>query len=170
MLWLTLSYFVPMIAFWYQGYTSLGLDKFAKNPDPGYEFLNIFSIGVWIYDPTTKVGIRYFAADDSVNQIKWVGRFLGLTVFVNLLMLIWVRRRLLQMSVELDLKTYTNSDFAVMGENIRFDDYSHEGMKTQVEHHFKEEYNIDAEDIVYISPAFDIDDFYTITEEYNDFK
>ena len=168
MLWLTLTYFVPIMAFWYQGYADFVKD--GGRSDPDFQFLNIFSIGIFIYDPVTTVGIRYYTPEEGANELKWVGRFLGLTVFVNLLMLVWVRRRLLQMSVELDLKTYTNSDFALMGENMRFDDYTHEGMLNAVREHFKNWYDIPEEDIVYITPAFDIDEFYTITEEYNEYK
>lgn len=90
---LSVTYFVPMMFFWSSDYNSI--IKNDKKNDPDFNDINIFSIGIFIYDPVTPVGIRYFNPKDRINDLTWVGRFLGLTVFVNLLMLIYVRRKLL---------------------------------------------------------------------------
>ena len=61
-----------------------------------------------------------------------------------------------------DKQTYTQSDFTVVGRNMKFDDYSAKGMEDEVRNHFKKKYGV--YDIEYICPAFRIGDYFKVVE------
>jgi hypothetical protein len=128
----------------------------------GYSVIGLFSSGIFTYDPTTEDGIRYFDSGEKADLIENVGLLLTIGVLLLFIFLIFIRSNLLTMAVELDKDTYTNSDFAVIGHQMEFNDYSHEGMKAEIEDHFRQHYGIDG--IEYFCPAFDIRDYYEQVE------
>ena len=88
------------------------------------------------------------------------------SVLVSLVYLIWMRKKLLEEALKLDIDAFTPSDFCLMGMNMKFDDYNPETMKEKVKAHFENKYSIT--DIQYINFAFDIADFYKLTERFNE--
>lgn len=47
--------------------------------------------------------------------------FLGISMFLSFIYVIWLRRYLLKMAVEMDQDNLTPSDFCIMGTNIKMD-------------------------------------------------
>jgi len=88
------------------------------------------------------------------------------SVFISLFFLIWMRKKLLEEALKLDLDAFTPSDFCLMGTNIKFTDYDPEAMKEKVKAHFEKKYNIS--DVQYVNFAYDIQNFYELTEKYNE--
>ena len=128
-----------------------------------FSFIGLFSTGIFIYDPTTEDGIRYFETGRSAEMIDKVGLLLMWGIVLLLLGLIYIQRSLMQTAVELDKETYTQSDFAVIAHGMEFDAYSHESMETQISDHMRRRYDI--EDFEYFCPAFDIQDYFAVVEK-----
>jgi hypothetical protein len=90
------------------------------------------------------------------------------SIVVTLLYLIWMRKRILQIALDLDLDAFTPSDFCLMGTNMAFDDYTPDAMEAKIKEIFKEKYNVEEEDVVYVNFSYKIQEFYKQTELYND--
>lgn len=119
----------------------------------------IFSIGIFVYDPIDENGIRSFPITSRATLIKWSAVLLLVAIIIFLGALTWVRKHIYQMSIQLDDKLCTQSDFAVMIHKMEFDDDSKEGMESEVKEYFKKNFDIDPRDIVYFCPAFDIEEY-----------
>lgn len=122
---LSLVYFLPMVIIWSGAYMRLD-DVEALLDD--FDFIGMFSIGLLTYDPTSEQGIRYFESGDDADMLEYVGLLVTISLVLLFLTLLVVRRKLLNLAVELDKTTYTQSDFAVIGRQMEFYDYSQEGM------------------------------------------
>ena len=72
------------------------------------------------------------------------------------------------MANDLDNKTFTQSDFCVIGTNMEFTDYGEDAMHNAIKNYFHEAYGI--ADIEYINPAFDITLYFEVMEKYNFYK
>jgi hypothetical protein len=93
-----------------------------------------------VFDPTTADGLRYFDTGEKQKLIETVGYLLLICVLVLFCTLLYTRRKLLTLAVELDKETYTQSDFAVIGRFMDFHDFTKEGMQQEIEMHFKAKY------------------------------
>lgn len=118
---LTLVYFLPMVVFWGNAYMSIAdvtdlLEEFSE--------IGLFSIGILTYDPVTEEGIRYFDSGDQAKMLDYIGLLITISLAVLFIALLCIRRRLQALAVELDKTTYTQSDFAVIGRLMEFNDYS----------------------------------------------
>ena len=133
-----------------------------------FSMIGLLSSGIYTYDPTTTYGLRYFGFNERNNGLFYVGLLTCLMCLIMLIGLVMVRTNLLQLGFELDDATYTQSDFAIMGHRMFFDDYSEKGMEDEIREHMKTKYGID--DIEYICPAFKIRDFFEITEKLEELK
>mmetsp|Transcript_33747 Transcript_33747/g.52101 ORF Transcript_33747/g.52101 Transcript_33747/m.52101 type:complete len:118 (+) Transcript_33747:658-1011(+) len=87
------------------------------------------------------------------------------SVVVSMIYLIWMRRTLLAQALKLDLDAFTPSDFCLMGMNMKFSDKDPEMMKEKVMAYFKDKFDI--ETVQYVNFAYDIKDFYKLTETFN---
>lgn len=103
-----------------------------------------------------------------LNEIEVAGRrvefinimiiLMFVSIVISLFYLIWMRSHLLKYDMQIDEDAFTPSDFCLMGVNMRFDDYSPEGIEKEIRERFKTNYGID--DIEYVNAAYDIDNFY----------
>ena len=163
-------FFVMAILYWGPLTLSIsgGLSEATQFSDiiPDISDVGLNSIGVFFYDPTTDAGIRYFedSTGPDLASLQTVGLYLLLCLVILYATLMYIRRNLDRMATDIDATTYTQSDFAIIGRLMEFDDYSEEGMREMIMHHMKEKYDID--EIEYFTPSFDIRDFYEVNTVY----
>jgi len=158
---LSLVYFLPMQFLWNAAFGEIK-EKIAE--DDTYSEIGMYSTGIFIYDPTTPVGIRFFDTNDRQQYIYWIGRLLFITVVVTLGGLILVRRNLLKMSIHLDARTFTQSDFCIWGSKMEFNDYSKDAMVAKIKEFFGRRFGVN--DIEYIVPCFNIEEFFEVSNMY----
>ncbi len=117
--WITLIYFVPT-AF----NLKTSLDDF-ESLDTQDSAIALFSYGAFIHR----------SDEDSMNlhkrqkAINLLAALYFTSVVFSLLYFTWMRRRLLIKITELDDKALTPSDYCLMGMNMKFEDYTAQGMK-----------------------------------------
>ena len=80
-----------------------------------------------------------------------------IAVIVFTIALTCVRYSIYKMSISLDEKLCTQSDFGIMISNMEFSDISKAGMEKEVKEYLgKEPFNVPEDQIIYFNPAFDI--------------
>lgn len=81
------------------------------------------------------------------------------------LFLIFVRRQLLNKAQDLDRDAYTPADYCLMGTSMAFDDYAQLAVENHLKGYFKDRFDLD---IVYANACYNIDDFYKVSERFNE--
>jgi hypothetical protein len=89
-----------------------------------------------------------------------MGILLVTFVIISLIYLIWMRKYLMDLAIELDHKTYTPSDFCLMGIDMIFDSYCPDEIEKEITTVFKEKYNVDIE---YVNTAYTIKNFFDLS-------
>ena len=79
--------------------------------------------------------------------------------------LIIIRRQLLNKAQDLDRDAYTPSDYCLMGTSMTFDDYAQLSIENHLTSYFKDRFDLD---IVYANATYKIDDFYKVSEKFNE--
>lgn len=101
---LTIVYFIPMIALWYQAYEPVAD---GAELDPEFSYIGMFSVGLFTYDPITEDGIRLFETGESADKVEEIGLYLTLGLILLFISLVCVRRSLMNLAIELDKDAYT---------------------------------------------------------------
>lgn len=71
----------------------------------------------------------------------------------------------MDLAIELDHKTYTPSDFCLMGIDMIFDSYCPDEIEKEITTVFKEKYNVDIE---YVNTAYTIKNFFDLSQKHNE--
>ena len=75
-----------------------------------------------------------------------------------------MRKHLIDLGIKLDTETFSPSDFCVMGTAMEFEGYFQEEIEAEIRAYFYGKYKID---IVYVNAAYDIKNFYVLTQRLN---
>ena len=95
---------------------------------------------------------------DSNEDMSTAVVLLFVAILINFVWLIFMRKRLIDKSIAADKENITPSDFCLIGRNMRFKNYSPDGIKKQIHEHFEKTFGIT--NIVYINPVYQVDDIY----------
>lgn len=125
--------------------------------------ISVFTFGALIFDKeisgknVVESGLSFVKRN---NYMKYLLVIFLLAVLISFLWLVYLRKKLLEKAMQLDLDIYTPSDFCLMGKNMKFNDYNPKAIEKAIRDEFKNSYDID--NIVYVNPVYDIADFYNI--------
>ena len=91
--------------------------------------------------------------------------FLLFSIVVSLIHIICMRKKLLETSLKLDKDTFSPSDFCLMGMNMEYalNNYAPDKIEEEIKEVFKRKYGANVE---YVNAAFDIEDFYALSEKF----
>lgn len=91
---------------------------------------------------------------------------MSISIIIMFIILIAMRRSLLNMAQQLDLGAYTPSDYCIQGSNMKFDDYAHMAIEDSLKDYFQSNFDIDPSHVMYVNPCFSIDDFYKVSDRF----
>mmetsp|Transcript_17892 Transcript_17892/g.30407 ORF Transcript_17892/g.30407 Transcript_17892/m.30407 type:complete len:217 (+) Transcript_17892:554-1204(+) len=157
---LTIVYFLPCCVVMYKAYTKLA-EGGLKAMD---NVIAIFSFGVFV-SHTDEQNIKFYPFEDRKQYLDIITILIMASVAISIVYLIWMRQKLLRKSLLMDLDAFTPSDFCLMGLNMHFEDCSPNAIENFLKEHLKDAYGVD--EIEYVNPAYDIDEFYKHSEKIN---
>ena len=176
MLILAIIYFIPAAVLIYKSYEEI---KAKVKLGPSDSPFSLFTFGALLRNNKeikmlTKDGkeitanaktamTTVLARPESMQAILVI---LFVTVIVTYLWLVYLRKKLLEKSIQLDAEVYSPSDFCLMGRNMKFHNYNPDEIEKAIKEEFKLNYEID--DVIYVNPVYDIADFYEIFNKQNE--
>ena len=92
---------------------------------------------------------------------------MSVSIVLMFIILIIIRRSLLNMAQALDLGAYTPSDYCIQGRSMKFDDYAHMAIEDSLKDYFESNFDIEPSHVMYVNPCFSIDDFYQVSDRFN---
>jgi hypothetical protein len=78
-----------------------------------------------------------------------------------------MRKRLADKAIALDADVNSPADYCVVAKNLKFKDYSSDGIDETIKNHFKNFYGIEGKDFQYSNPTYNIEDYYNVSSKFD---